>query len=177
MCFTLVYSCASRLYMKIFFLPLFLLPACFLNWMEMNPWGWNEPKKEELLSCLPLLHKLFLFQSICGQLLLYLVLQICCKILKTSSGNMWSNIEYPKNKEWDGQEKEERSFCFHWTFPFALWFRYKTWTIFSPNRVTFRCNSNVRFLRLALIQTSFTLSPGNVWCSRHSCWKPPQSIS
>ena len=49
----------------------------------------------------------------CGQLLIYLVLQIGGKILKTSSGNMWSNIEYPQNKEWNGQKWEERSFCFH----------------------------------------------------------------
>ena len=117
----------------------------------MNPWGWNEPKKEGRSSCLLLLHELFLFQVVSYW---YLVLQICGKILKTSSGIMWSNIEYPQNKEWNEQEKEERSFCSHWTFPFSLWSRYKKWTIFSPSRVIFRCNSNVRFLRLALIQTN-----------------------
>ena len=113
--------------------------------MEWNRIKWA--KKGGALFCLLLLHELFLFQVVNYW---YLVLQICGKILKTSSGNMWSNIEYCQNKEWNGQEKEERSFCFHWTFPFALWSRYKTWTIFSPSRVTFRCNSNVRFLRLAL---------------------------
>ena len=48
--------------------------------------------------------------------------------------------------------KKRRSALFVSTelFLLFLWSRYKTWTIFSPSRVTFRCNSNVRFLRMAL---------------------------